>query len=204
MSSLLRKEQVIEQIVEKEYKMFESLRARDSDRCKDNPKTFKLVRRVYFSVFSDETLRSYLKDLEDAEKSNRNLLEEKYARMDDLIPQIKENPLIEEIVTIRMGWMKELSSKYPNIFQGDEEGFVRYLRSELETYSDRTLELVYRDLQKALRDGKNILKEQYELLFREIGYSSLEEVERGLVQQLRPVRTCGNYIPIDCKRAVYS
>jgi len=37
---------------------------------------------------------------------------------------------------------------------------------------------VYRDLQKALRDGRNILKEQYELLFRKIGYSSLEEVER--------------------------
>lgn len=177
-SSTSRREQIIEQIVEKEYKMFESLRARDPNHCKDNPKTFKLIRGIYFSFFSDETLWSYLKDLEDAEKFNRNLLEEKYARMDDLIPKIKENPLIEEIVTIRLEWMRELSSRYPNIFQGNEEGFAKYLRSELETYSDRTLELVYRDLQKAIKDGRNILREQYELLFRKLGYNSLEEVER--------------------------
>ncbi len=178
MSSTDGREKLIEEVVEKEYRMFKSLMVRDSDRCKDNPRTFRLVRRAYFSVFSDEALQSYLMDLEEAEKNNRNLLEEKYARMDDLIPPIKENPLIDEIVAIKLEWMKELASKYPRIFQMDEVGFTRYTRSELETYSDKTLELIYRDLQKALKEGKNLLKEQYEYLFSKIGYSSLEEIER--------------------------
>ncbi len=172
---------IIEEIVEKEYKMFESLIVRDLDRCKDNPRTFKLVRWAYFSVFSNEALQSYLMDLEEAEKHNRNLLEEKYARIDELIPRIKENSLIDKIVAIRLEWMRELASKYPYTFQMDDTSFTIYLRSELETYSDRTLKLIYRDLQKALKEGKNLLKEQYEHLFSKVGYNSLEEVERRKV-----------------------
>ncbi len=178
MSSSDGKKELIKEIVDEEYRMFKSLFIKNSDRCKDNPKTFKLVRWAYFSVLSNETLQSYLNDLKEARKHGRNLLEEKYARMDELIPQIKENPLIDEIVTIRLNWMKELASKYPHVFEMNEKSFANYLRSELETYSDRTLELIYKDLKEALKRGRNLLKDQYEYIFSKIGYNSLEEVER--------------------------
>ena len=98
-----------------------------------------------FTVLSGETLQSYYEDLRFALQEQRNLVWEKYARMDNLIPVINENWLIPKIVEIETEWMETLHKRFPHAIQNGPQ-FANYERSELETYSDQTLELYYRDV----------------------------------------------------------
>ncbi len=182
------RENLLKEIVDREFRMFQSLLVEGLDRCKDNPKTFRLVRTSYFSVFSEETLLSYLEDLKRAEKEGRNLLEEKYARMDGKIPSSGKDPRIEEIVSIRSSWMRELALKYPGVFEFDEGKFANYSRSELETYSGRTLELMLQDHRRALDEGRNLIREQYDLMFGRIGLSLEELEERRREKEMEKVK----------------
>ena len=167
---------ILEEIIEIELDMFQRVRASEPSACQERPETFRAMRRMTHGVLSTETLESYLEDLKEAKAAERNLLTEKYARMQDLIPPLKFNPDIEDIVEIEARWTKELSQKYPHAFKG-EPGFELYLHSELETYSDRTLELYFGDVSKADGEGRNLAEEGYAMLFQEIGLGSLAEVE---------------------------
>lgn len=108
--------------------------------------------------WSEATLESYLNDLEEAKKAGRNLMTEKYARMEGLIPHINPEalPLIDKIVEIECRWLSELAEKSPHlkparpIYSKDDTPFAvsseTYARGELETYSKKTLDLYLRDL----------------------------------------------------------
>ncbi|PIU56245.1 MAG: hypothetical protein COS88_03075 [Chloroflexi bacterium CG07_land_8_20_14_0_80_51_10] len=170
-------EELADAIIEIELDMFERVRTAEPSLCKDSPQTFKAMRRMTHSVLSTQTLESYLEDLHKAKAEGRNLLTEKYARMDNRIPPLKTNPIIDDIVKIEDRWMKGLSEKYPHAFKGGP-GFQLYLFSELETYSDKTLELYFEDVSKAEKEGRNLAEERYTMLFQQIGYSSIAEAER--------------------------
>jgi hypothetical protein len=58
--------------------------------------------------------------------------------------------------------------------------FETYARGELETYSERTLELLHRDLLAMQARGESLSEEVYDHLVRASGYASLEEAERKL------------------------
>ena len=171
---------LLRDIVEIEHEMFQRVRTLEPSRCKDHPETFRVMRRMSHSVLSKETLKSYFDDLKGALDNDRNLLTEKYARMDSLIPPISTNPKIEKIVSIEASWMGALIEKYPMSFKGKGKAFEIYLSRELETYSDKTLELYYNDVSKAKRDGRNLAEERYTNLFGEIGYSSISEMEKDI------------------------
>lgn len=170
------KEELLNDIIKIENDMFQRVREAELSPCKDRQKTFKVMRQMTHSVLSKETLESYLEDLRKAEAEGRNLLIEKYARMDNRIPPLKTNPLINDILKIEERWMKELSENYPHTFK-DGGCFKIYLSSELETYSDKTLELYFEDVSKAEKEGRNLAEERYSMLFQQIGYSSIAEVE---------------------------
>ena len=170
--------ELLNRIIEIELNMFMRVRTTEPAACQERPETFRVMREMNHFFYSDETLRSYLEDLESALASGRNLLTEKYARMDDLIPPLKDNPLIAEIVGIEQAWMDELRDRYPLTFQNPAERFGTYLSSELETYSDRTLELIFKDLTGAKQEGRNLAEERYSYLFKKIGYGSIDEVEK--------------------------
>jgi hypothetical protein len=119
----------------------------------------------------------------------------KYARMDDLVPRENHNPLIEEIAAIQCRWQQELFEKYPALMAGARPlssssngapssdsavhtSFETYLRGELETYSDNTLSLLYRDMTDLLNRGINGSERVYERLTRELGYKSIEDADR--------------------------
>lgn len=70
-------------------------------------KTFYLMREMSHSVLAADTLTSYLQDLETAAAAGRNLMTEKYARMENLIPSLNENELIYKIVDIEREWLSE-------------------------------------------------------------------------------------------------
>lgn len=169
--------ELVNRIIEIELNMFMRVRTAEPAACQERPETFRVMREMNHFFYSDETLQSYLDDLEQALVSGRNLLTEKYARMDDLIPPLKDNHLIAKIVGIEQAWMNELRDKYPLTFKNPAEQFGTYLSSELETYSDKTIELIYRDLTGAKEEGKNLAEERYSHLFKRIGYGSIDEVE---------------------------
>ena len=173
----MNREELSKNIIEIELDMFEQVRTAEPSLCKDQPETFKVMRGMSHSSLSTETLESYLEDLHKAKSEGRNLLTEKYARMDNRIPPLKTNPIIDDIVEIEARWVKELSEKYPHTFKGGL-GFKIYLSSELETYSDKTLELYFEDMSKGEKEGRNLAEEQYTILFQKLGYSSIDEVEK--------------------------
>jgi hypothetical protein len=55
-------------------------------------------------------------------------------------------------------------------------------RSELETYSAKTLESYYRDVVDAVGAWRNLTEERYAFIFRESGYDSIDDVENERTQ----------------------
>lgn len=177
-----RKSRLIDGILEIELNMILAIPTQERSRVRENASTFKVVRRCSFELWSIQALKSYLDDLENAQKKDINLMKLKYARMDDLIPTINPNPIIDNIVGIESFWDKRTKREYPNIFKDlslvkdeDQIRYVRYLRAEFETYSDLTLSYYYINLLKAVKDNRNLVEEYLISIFKSIGYQSLAE-----------------------------
>jgi len=108
-------------------------------------------------IWSEATLESYLSDLEEAKEAGRNLMTEKYARMENLITSLDPEvpPLLDKIVEAECKWVEELLQKYPGtklarpIYSWQDTPYATssetYSRGELATYSKRTLELYWAD-----------------------------------------------------------
>ncbi len=183
------KDNLIENILELELNMFLNVHSRHPASCQENPDAFRFHRKAQFSVWSAETLQSYLDDLFKAKEQGHNLMTLKYARMENLIPPLNVNPIIDVIVQMELEAQQEMLSRYPNILgqgrplEDDSPGatsFKTYLRGELETYSDRTLELLYRDIQQIKDRGENWAQQLYTNLVRNLGYHSIDELEDTL------------------------
>lgn len=147
------------------------------NRCLEHPEAFKLHREAQFSIFSEDTLKSYLDDIIQARERDINLMTMKYARMDNLIPSFNQSPLVDKVADIMIGWQLELVRKYPSLMkhirpvesEKDEQprtSFETYLKAELETYSGRTLSYLLDDLKKLQAGGKNGSEEIYRYLVR--------------------------------------
>jgi len=180
---------LIAQILDIEWRMFQVVKSASPAACQSQPETFKKIRGSIFEGWSKEMLESYLDDLKLARKTGRNLITEKYARMDNLIPPLKVNPLIDKIVSIEVAWQKELKEKYPSLYARTCRGtdpvqngsnFSIYLKSELETYSDRTIELYYLETKKAYDNKKNLVALALDGLVRKGGYRDIEHAEECL------------------------
>jgi len=172
------REELLREITDIELRMFLAVQTTFPSACQEQPEAFKLMRKASFYVLSNETLESYLKDIQEALEENRNLMELKYARIDDLIPCLNDNPLIDKIVEAESRWLKELAERYPLTFKGRAEYSAGvYLRSELETYSNETLELYFTDVSRAIEEGRNLTEERYTFVFRQTGYDSIDDVE---------------------------
>jgi len=179
-----KRKELLENIIKFELDMFEQVRTSEPSLCKDRPETFRAMRGMTHSVLSTKTLQSYLGDVQKAKAEGRNLLTEKYARMDNRIPPLKNNQLIDDIVKVESHWMRELSQKYPHSLKGGSGGFELYLSSELETYSDETLKLYSGDVSRAEKEGRNLAEERYTKLFQQMGYSSIDDMERKRGQKI--------------------
>lgn len=186
-----KKQELIDKILDKEHAMFLAVPADGEYSCREDEGSFRLHRGSQFITWSEETLASYLRDLSEAESSGTNLMTLKYARMDDLIPPVSVNSLVGEITNVQKRWQREMFGRYPNFMAGarpledereheNDTSFERYLRSELETYSDETLASLKRDIDAKLKAGINMPEESYEYLVRRMGYGSLKDAEERL------------------------
>ena len=188
------RKQLLEKIIAREAAMFIAVKASEPADCQEMLKTFYLMREMSHSVLAADTLTSYLQDLETAAAagrppgtaSRRNLMTEKYARMENLIPSLNENELIYKIVDIEREWLSEVHKKYP-LTIAVEGGFTTYAVCELETYSDATLNLYYRDIFLAATQKRNLVEERYQYLYGNLGFKDLEEVE-ALAQKRAAVK----------------
>jgi hypothetical protein len=185
---MTEKDNIIDAILEIELRMFLTVNPIQTSECQEYPESFKLHRRAQFAPWSEETLASYLDDLRRAQEDGENLIRRKYARMQCLLPPAAGNPLIEEIVRLKMDWQRAMFRDYPAIMRGarpltDEStqaqmtSFETYARGELETYSERTLRLLHRDLLAMQARGESLSEMVYDHLVRASGYASLEEAE---------------------------
>ncbi len=149
--------------------------------CQQRPETFRVMRRMTHEPLDDVTLTSYLTDLQKAAAVDRNLMVEKYARMDDRLPPLGDSPLLDVIADAEAAFMREASARYPHVIVSDGSGaFKNYLRCELETLSPATLELYAQDLNRARREGRNPAVERYACLARLLGKGSLENFEKSV------------------------
>lgn len=185
---MTEKADLVEKILDRELKMFLTVPTQQKASCQEHPDSFRDMRRAQFLAWSEETLESYLKDLQKAERDGVNLMTQKYARMDNLIPTLNDSPLIEKIIEIQYGWQKEMFERYPNLMgrgralssaedTAFQTSFETYLSGELETYSDETLASLYRDVSERLEKGDNMTEELYSHMVKGLGYRSLEEAE---------------------------
>ena len=190
----LTNEDIIEKILTRELKMFLSVPSIRKCSCQDYPERFKLHRKAQFSCWSRDTLESYLSDLDKAEEKGINLMTHKYARMDNLIPQLSSNPLIDALAGYYCAWQLSMIRKYPGIMSGGRPlssaedstfltSFETYLRGELETYSDATLELLNKDILAKNAQGINMAEELYTYLVKDMGYDSLDEAEKAKLEE---------------------
>jgi len=171
--------------------MFLNVKSESSASCQEQPDVFKKIRGSIYEIWSDAMLDSYFRDLIAAKKNKRNLVVEKYARMDNKIPQINDNPLIGKIVDIEQKWQEELKLRYPAIYNhscrdmnsaDNGSNFRVYLASELETYSDNTLREYYNYVKKMYDNGKNLSVEMLKQLAKKEGIDNLEKLEKLMWQ----------------------
>jgi hypothetical protein len=202
----LNKEELINRIVEGEWKMFQDVpNIGGKASCQEDYRTFKINRYGQDASWSEDVLESYLNDLNEAQKQKRNLLTEKYARMMEstspieykkianLLPVLSPETvsLIEEIIKVILPWEEEIKSRYPDIAKRGRPihsssdtlhvtSIETYLRGELPTYSLRTLKLYLNNLKKLKAENINGSEIALEYMMRQYGFPSLHEANEKL------------------------
>jgi hypothetical protein len=188
---MTEKDRIIDAILDIELRMFLTVNPMQTSGCQEYPESFKLHRRAQFHPWTEEALGSYLEDLHAAQEHGENLMRRKYVRMQGLLPPTEDQPVLDEIVRLKMDWQRAMFRNYPAVMSGarpiTDEGrqaqmtsFETYARGELETYSERTLGLLHRDLLAMLAAGESLSEQVYDYLVRASGYASLAEAEKKL------------------------
>ncbi len=180
------RERFMQEILDLEWEMFASVKSADPASCQNEPETFRQVRGTIFQLWPRKLLAAYLIELTRAKRRGRNLITEKYARMDNLIPPINTHPLIDKIVEIETVWQQEIRDQYPALYarscrqtdQGDGGmDFSVYLRCELETYGDTAIEMYHEWVDLARRSGMNYSLTMLNHLAIKSGFDSIEAAE---------------------------
>lgn len=195
----MEKEKLIDEILEKEWNYFSNLNniGGRAD-CQDNREDFIIMRKAQWLTFNEETLLSYLEDL----NSKNNPLFQKYGQMMkynspkeyEKIKNLLEQPssqklgLVEKIMEIYMKWEEEFFKAYP-IFssmgrplyskQDDDEdtSIETYLRGELLSYSEKTLALYLKYILEMKNKNINLAVKNMDNLASMQGFENSQDVE---------------------------
>ncbi len=203
----MSREELIKEIIDREWEMFSVLKNTGGiAECQNNKPEFIIMRSGQWDNLPDKILESYKQDLIDAKEIGRNLLEEKYIRMMEysapsefegvkhLLPDISNGSLtlIRQIEKIYLNWGDEFESKFPKFSKlcrplrssGDipERASVQtYLIGELSSYSTRTVLFYYDYVKQCVEKGINLIYVTHTDVVKKKGFNSIEEVESALV-----------------------
>ena len=195
----MEKEKLIEEILEKEWAYFSKLNnIGGRAACQDNREDFIIMRKSQWETFNEETLLSYLDDL----NSKNNSLFQKYGQMMkynspeeyEKVKDILESPsknkitLVEKIMSIYMEWEEEFFKKYPifssmgrPLYSKDDDNIETsietYLRGELLSYSEKTLEFYLKYILEMKEKNKNLAIKNMDNLASMQGFKNSDEVE---------------------------
>ena len=195
----MEKEKIIEKILEKEWKYFSNLNniGGRAD-CQDNREDFIIMRKSQWETFNEETLLSYLEDL----NSKNNPLFQKYAQMmkynspeeyekiKDILEKASEEKtdLVNKIMFIYMEWEKEFFERYPifssmgrPLYSSEDDNIETsietYLRGELLSYSEKTLKLYLNYVIDNKEKNINLAIKNMDNLARMQGFNDSDDVE---------------------------
>lgn len=199
------KDDLINRIIELEWRMFDQVENQGGRAgCQDDEWTFYAMRCSQHSAFSENTLNSYLRDLERALREGRNLLTEKYAYMMEFtqpdyfdrslrpyLPAVspEKEELVDRIANLSIRFRQEFEKVYPAFAKagrpltGTGDGDVSlhvYTIGELKTYSVETLRSYLEDMRRSETQGENLAFGIYRSTAAFYGYRSLEEAEERL------------------------
>ncbi len=200
------KEELVDRIISLEWNAFDKVINQGGRAgCQDDWATFSVMRKSQYMLWTEEMLESFINDFVMANEKGWNLITEKYGRMEestapeeyakirDSLPEIGEDKkqIIEAIVGIQVQMMEEFAAKYPKaaseartIHTSQDSAYITsyetYLRGEISTYSDRTLELYGRFVAGMAKDNRNIAKETITNSALLYGYASLDDMESKL------------------------
>lgn len=200
------KNALINELVQLEWKAFDHVKNEGGRAdCQDDFQTFSIMRKSQYQTWSVDLLKSYIHDFRKANENGWNLITEKYGRMmesttptryaqiKDSLPQISEakKEIIEAIVVIQVQWMEDFAARYPkaagnarSIHTWEDNPFntsyETYLRGEISTYSDETLDLYGRFVAQLCMDNKNLAEMTMNNTALLYGYASLEDLEDKL------------------------
>lgn len=117
------REVALAEIIERELAMFLATNNEGGvSECQTGPDTFRAMRKMAHSAHEDAVLDSYLADLRQAEVNSRNLMVEKYARMDDRLPPLSKSPLLDEIADAEEAFLHEAQARYPHVIKATGRG----------------------------------------------------------------------------------
>lgn len=197
---------LVDELVSLEWQAFDKVQNEGGRaECQDDWNTFSIMRKSQYLTWNEEMLRSYISDFHRANDRGWNLITEKYGRMmestapsryqeiKDQFPQLPDvkKEIIEEIVKIQVAWMEEFAEKYPkaagnarSIHSSEDTPFntsyETYLRGELSTYSDQTLDLYGRFVADLWKESKNLAEMTMDNTAHLYGYTSLDDLESKL------------------------
>ena len=192
---------LVEEVIRREWDQFqrtENEGGRAS--CQGNWPMFHQMRASQFMTWPEDLLRSYLDDLDEANRVGRNLVTEKYARMmastapdeyreriEPFIPRLSDERVArqERVIAVQVAWARDFRGHYPRLGAAmrvlttaedtpEDTSFETYLRGELGTYSDRTMalyEAMVEDLQAA---GRNLTEQTVANTVRLGGFADLD------------------------------
>lgn len=194
---------IVEEIIALEWEMFTAVPSgKDRPSCQDNRGTFDAMRRTQAAIWPEPLLRSWLADLRAAKAAGRNLMTEKYlhmmrythpeeyAAMRSALPPVSPRAaaMVDKLTAAFIDWTAEVERNYPRFRKrgrpltgnGQAASVEVYLRGELLTWSEKTLELGTAHVAECLRTNRNLPRENLRHIARLYGYDSLEAAERAL------------------------
>lgn len=198
---------IIERILRVEWEMFQAVDGLSGKAvCQDEWPTFHIMRYSYYSAWSDQMIRSYIRDLDAALQENRNLVMEKYAYMMEYtdpeyynsklkshLPKCDDEAaaMIDQIAEYLVLCDMEFVSRYPRLGSkgrpvdhagdsGKETSAETYVKGELRTYSKFTLKYFSDYINQCRSEGVNFAFLVKEKMVRMYGYDSLEDAERKM------------------------
>ena len=200
------KDAYMNEIIETEWDMFQKTQnAGGRAWCQDDKVQFDANRRAQFDLWDEETLASYLGDLNAAKEEGLNPVTLKYAYMmeetapeeyqllKEHLPEIstEKKALIERMAEQTALWCEQFSKAYPKLSQRgrparpipEAPGITSaktYCRGELSTYSMETLQKLSAIYEQYEKDGINLFERSVANEMRFLLGKSLDEMEERM------------------------